>query len=241
MRVGEGLDATGALAAGADGARARDARALRALLPRDRDRRRPRRRDVGDPRRRQPGEFLRARASAPGSRSRCSRAEEEARYGYLAAVNSTTLADGVVLDLGGGSMQLTRVDEPPRGRRALVAARRRAHDRALPARASSAKRKQIKALREHVAEAARARAVAAARRGGSSASAARSATSPRRPSSRPGCPRSASRASRHARRRSTSWSSGSPSCTPAERATVPGHQARARRPDPRRRARRPDA
>ena len=32
--------------------------------------------------------------------------EEEARYGYLAAVNSTTLADGCVLDLGGGSMQL---------------------------------------------------------------------------------------------------------------------------------------
>jgi exopolyphosphatase/guanosine-5'-triphosphate,3'-diphosphate pyrophosphatase len=35
--------------------------------------------------------------------------EEEARYGYLAAVNSTTLADGVALDIGGGSMQLTQV------------------------------------------------------------------------------------------------------------------------------------
>jgi exopolyphosphatase/guanosine-5'-triphosphate,3'-diphosphate pyrophosphatase len=35
--------------------------------------------------------------------------EEEARYGYLAAVNSTTLADGVMLDLGGGSMQLVHV------------------------------------------------------------------------------------------------------------------------------------
>jgi exopolyphosphatase / guanosine-5'-triphosphate,3'-diphosphate pyrophosphatase len=35
--------------------------------------------------------------------------EEEARYGYLAAVNSTTLADGVTLDIGGGSMQLTCV------------------------------------------------------------------------------------------------------------------------------------
>src|SRR6185436_15258626 len=34
----------------------------------------------------------------------------EARYGYLAAVNSTTLSDGVVLDLGGGSMQLVRLD-----------------------------------------------------------------------------------------------------------------------------------
>lgn len=37
--------------------------------------------------------------------------EEEARYGYLAAVNSTTLADGAVLDLGGGSLQLVRVRE----------------------------------------------------------------------------------------------------------------------------------
>jgi exopolyphosphatase/guanosine-5'-triphosphate,3'-diphosphate pyrophosphatase len=35
--------------------------------------------------------------------------EEEAQYGYLAAVNSTTLADGAVLDLGGGSLQLVRV------------------------------------------------------------------------------------------------------------------------------------
>ena len=36
-------------------------------------------------------------------------AEEEAHLGYVAAVNSTTLADGVVLDLGGGSLQLTAV------------------------------------------------------------------------------------------------------------------------------------
>ena len=35
--------------------------------------------------------------------------EEEAHYGYLAAVNSTTLSDGCVLDLGGGSLQLVRV------------------------------------------------------------------------------------------------------------------------------------
>ncbi len=36
--------------------------------------------------------------------------EEEARYGYLAAINSTTLSDGSVLDLGGGSMQLVGVE-----------------------------------------------------------------------------------------------------------------------------------
>ena len=36
-------------------------------------------------------------------------AEEEAWYGYLGAVNSTTLGDGYVLDLGGGSVQVSRI------------------------------------------------------------------------------------------------------------------------------------
>jgi exopolyphosphatase/guanosine-5'-triphosphate,3'-diphosphate pyrophosphatase len=35
----------------------------------------------------------------------------EAHYGYVAAINSTTLEDGVVLDIGGGSMQLIRVED----------------------------------------------------------------------------------------------------------------------------------
>ncbi len=35
----------------------------------------------------------------------------EAHYGYVAAINSTTLADGVVLDIGGGSMQLIEVTD----------------------------------------------------------------------------------------------------------------------------------
>ena len=37
--------------------------------------------------------------------------EQEAYYAYLAAVNSTTLEQGCVLDLGGGSMQLLRVED----------------------------------------------------------------------------------------------------------------------------------
>ncbi|MCC7451810.1 MAG: Ppx/GppA family phosphatase [Anaerolineae bacterium] len=36
--------------------------------------------------------------------------EEEANYGYLAAVNSTTLNSGFVIDLGGGSLEITRVE-----------------------------------------------------------------------------------------------------------------------------------
>jgi exopolyphosphatase/guanosine-5'-triphosphate,3'-diphosphate pyrophosphatase len=75
----------------------------------------------------------------------------EARYGYLAAINSTTLSQGVVLDLGGGSMQLTRVEA-----RDAVDARSwplgavRMTERFLPD-GDKAKRKQIQALREHVA------------------------------------------------------------------------------------------
>jgi exopolyphosphatase/guanosine-5'-triphosphate,3'-diphosphate pyrophosphatase len=37
--------------------------------------------------------------------------EEEALYSYVAAVNSTALTDGVVLDLGGGSLELVQVRE----------------------------------------------------------------------------------------------------------------------------------
>ncbi len=36
--------------------------------------------------------------------------EQEARYGYLAAINSTDLQNGAVLDLGGGSLQLVEVE-----------------------------------------------------------------------------------------------------------------------------------
>ena len=60
--------------------------------------------------------------------------EAEARYGYLAAVNSTTLSDGCVLDLGGGSMQLVRDRRPAGARVRLLARGHRAHERALPAR-----------------------------------------------------------------------------------------------------------
>jgi exopolyphosphatase/guanosine-5'-triphosphate,3'-diphosphate pyrophosphatase len=77
--------------------------------------------------------------------------EAEARAGYLAAVNSTTLSDGCVLDLGGGSMQLVDV----RGRRdARSCSWRlgtvRMSERFLPPN-GPAKRKQLKELAEHVA------------------------------------------------------------------------------------------
>src|SRR5919109_2530252 len=54
--------------------------------------------------------FLDRAQAASGLRVRVLSNEQEARYGYLAAVNSTTLSDGVMLDLGGGSMQLVHVE-----------------------------------------------------------------------------------------------------------------------------------
>ncbi len=93
-------------------------------------------------------EFV-ARAAVP---VRVLSREEEARYGYLAAVNSTTLADGAVLDLGGGSMQLVAVED-----------RRAAHLASWPlgavrmterflADGGPASPRQLDRLRAHVAE-----------------------------------------------------------------------------------------
>jgi exopolyphosphatase / guanosine-5'-triphosphate,3'-diphosphate pyrophosphatase len=78
--------------------------------------------------------------------------EQEARYGYLAAVNSTTLSDGCVLDLGGGSMQLVRVaDRLARETESWPLGTVRMSERFLPPN-GPAKRRQLQALREHVAE-----------------------------------------------------------------------------------------
>ena len=75
--------------------------------------------------------------------------EQEARYGYLAAVNSTTLADGVALDIGGGSMQLTKVvGRHPEDARSWRMGAVRMTERFLEGKKTSAK--QVKALRAHV-------------------------------------------------------------------------------------------
>jgi exopolyphosphatase / guanosine-5'-triphosphate,3'-diphosphate pyrophosphatase len=91
----------------------------------------------------------RARTSLP---IRVLSREEESRYGYLAAVNSTTLTEGCVLDLGGGSLQLVRVRE--RLAREVGSWRVgavRMTERFLP-NGGPAKPRQVEALREHVAQ-----------------------------------------------------------------------------------------
>jgi exopolyphosphatase / guanosine-5'-triphosphate,3'-diphosphate pyrophosphatase len=54
-------------------------------------------------------EFLKQVKAESGIDVRVLSGEEEAYYGYLAAENSTTLRNGFVLDLGGGSLEITRV------------------------------------------------------------------------------------------------------------------------------------
>ncbi|MDQ3630665.1 MAG: Ppx/GppA family phosphatase [Actinomycetota bacterium] len=75
--------------------------------------------------------------------------EQEAHYGFLAAINSTTLDDGCVLDLGGGSMQLVQVAgrrEVESGSWRLGAVR--TTERFLPGDGPATK-KQLEKLRAH--------------------------------------------------------------------------------------------
>ena len=84
-----------------------------------------------------------------GLEARVLSGEEEARYGYLAIANSTTLDDGYGLDIGGGSVQVMRLED-----RRLVRADSwplgavRMSERFLPGDEASGK--AIKALRKHV-------------------------------------------------------------------------------------------
>ena len=110
--MGEGLEAIRRAAGGADGARAGDARALRALLRGHGDRRRsgpsPRRRS-GTPRNQ--AQFLDrgARALRAGGRGAARAGRGALRLSGRGQLDDA-LPTGVVLDLGGGSMQLTRVE-----------------------------------------------------------------------------------------------------------------------------------
>jgi exopolyphosphatase / guanosine-5'-triphosphate,3'-diphosphate pyrophosphatase len=54
-------------------------------------------------------EFLEAAQTETGLEIEVLSAEDEAFFGYVAAVNTSTLTDGVVLEIGGGSMQLIHV------------------------------------------------------------------------------------------------------------------------------------
>ncbi len=96
------------------------------------------------------GDFLARARERSGLPIRVLSGEEEARYGYLAAVNSTTISDGFVLDLGGGSMQLVSVvDRLARETGSWRLGTVRMSERFLPPN-GPAKRKQLEELREHI-------------------------------------------------------------------------------------------
>jgi len=75
---------------------------------------------------------------------------EEAWYGYLAIVNSTTLADGFGIDVGGGSVQVMRIaDRRLREAESVRLGAVRVSEAFLPG--ERARPKQVAALRDHVA------------------------------------------------------------------------------------------
>jgi exopolyphosphatase/guanosine-5'-triphosphate,3'-diphosphate pyrophosphatase len=55
--------------------------------------------------------FLKRARAATGYDVELLSARAEAHYGYVAAINTSTLTDGVILDIGGGSMQLILVED----------------------------------------------------------------------------------------------------------------------------------
>jgi exopolyphosphatase / guanosine-5'-triphosphate,3'-diphosphate pyrophosphatase len=88
--------------------------------------------------------------STTGLHARVISGEEEARYGWLAMANSTTIEDGFGLDIGGGSIQGLKIE----GRRltdsrSLRLGAVRVSERFLPG--EKATPKQMKALRAHAA------------------------------------------------------------------------------------------
>jgi exopolyphosphatase / guanosine-5'-triphosphate,3'-diphosphate pyrophosphatase len=95
-------------------------------------------------------ELLEEIERSTGLEARVISGREEAHYGWLAVVNSTTIEDGFGLDIGGGSIQALRIE----GRR-LADARSmplgavRVSERFLPGEKASAK--EMQALRAHVA------------------------------------------------------------------------------------------
>jgi exopolyphosphatase / guanosine-5'-triphosphate,3'-diphosphate pyrophosphatase len=80
-------------------------------------------------------------------------AHDEARYGYVAAINTSTMSDGVVLELGGGSLQLVDVaDRHATATASFPLGAVRLTEQFLSG-ASPAKKKDLERLRAHVREA----------------------------------------------------------------------------------------
>jgi exopolyphosphatase/guanosine-5'-triphosphate,3'-diphosphate pyrophosphatase len=95
-------------------------------------------------------QFLEQAQAATGLTIETLSARDEAYFGYVAAINTTMLTDGVVLDLGGGSLQVIEVRERHAGRIASFGLGAvRMTEQFLPG-SGPAKKKELARLRSHV-------------------------------------------------------------------------------------------
>jgi exopolyphosphatase/guanosine-5'-triphosphate,3'-diphosphate pyrophosphatase len=98
-------------------------------------------------------EFLARARERTGLKIEVLSSKDEAYFGYVAAINTTTLRDGAVVELGGGSMQLVRVtDRHAQDMESFPLGAVRLTERFLPGD-GPAKKKELGRLREHVREA----------------------------------------------------------------------------------------
>ncbi len=97
-------------------------------------------------------EFVHDAEKATGLRVAILSEAEEARLGYVAAINTSTLLDGAVLELGGGSMQLIGVAERQAHElRSLPLGAVRLTEELLPD-SRPARKKELERVRERVGE-----------------------------------------------------------------------------------------
>jgi exopolyphosphatase/guanosine-5'-triphosphate,3'-diphosphate pyrophosphatase len=94
--------------------------------------------------------FLKAARAASGLNIEVISDEDEARFGYIAAINSSTMTDGFVLETGGGSIQLIEVaDRRAESLLSFPLGAVRVTEQFLPG-SGPAKRKDLQKVRAHV-------------------------------------------------------------------------------------------
>ena len=94
--------------------------------------------------------FLKAARAASGLDIEVISDEDEARFGYIAAINSSTMTDGFVLETGGGSIQLIEVaDRRAESLLSFPLGAVRVTEQFLPG-SGPAKKKDLQKVRAHV-------------------------------------------------------------------------------------------
>jgi exopolyphosphatase/guanosine-5'-triphosphate,3'-diphosphate pyrophosphatase len=97
--------------------------------------------------------FLKAARAASGLNIEVISDEDEARFGYVAAINSSTMTDGIVLETGGGSIQVIEVaDRHAKSLQSFPLGAVRMTEQFLPG-SGPARKRDIQRLRAHVRDA----------------------------------------------------------------------------------------